>query len=96
MAHIDPLAVILAAQSVSGESCYRLGDKVLIVRIAAMLETTVQELAPKLLAWHASGAITLARIDLVQAFDKIPNALKRSHIKAPGMTDAHGFHAIVA
>lgn len=83
-----------AASSVPAESPYRLGNKVLISRVAGLLHTEVKELAPALLAWHASGALVLARVDLVQAFDKTPGALRRSLIRAAGMPESSGFHAI--
>ncbi len=83
------------AAKVAADSPYRFGSKVLISRVASHLGMSVRQLAPTLLLWHRSGEIELARVDMVAGMS-LPGALKRSMIRAPGMPDTSGWHAIVA
>lgn len=87
--------VMKAAAQVPADSPYRFGDKVLLDRIARMLDMTVDEMKPALLRMQRSGEIELARVDMVAGMS-VPGALRRSMIRAPGMHETSGWHAVIA
>ncbi len=93
---VTPKKVYKAAASVAESSPYRFGDKVLLSRVAGLVGLTVPQLAPALLEWQRSGELELARIDLVAGAGVPPAALRRSMIRAPGMPETSGWHAVVA
>jgi hypothetical protein len=76
---------------------YRFGRKVLLVRVASLLRVPLKRLGPELVQLHRDGDIRLVRVDLVQAFDRTPSALRRSLISpATGLptTSVHNFAAV--
>lgn len=90
------LAKILAAAT-RAKPPYRLGQKVLIDRVAAELGASVKTISPSLIEHHKAGTLRLVRIDLVQAFDPVKASLRRSwigHESYPDDDRSHGWDAI--
>lgn len=77
-------AIARAAQRVRDP--YRLGDKVLLARVASLLGVSVPVLAKRVLVLqHEEGVVLLTRIDLRQAFDSVKGALRRSRVDVGGV-----------
>jgi hypothetical protein len=92
---MHPSDVVRAARSIPEDSPYRFGDKVLIVRVASVLGRSVSDLRPWLLQWQREGELELARVDMVAGMGVV-KAIERSMIRAPGMPETSGWHAVLA